>query len=88
MATKPELIKKAKSLGLEVTSTMKIADLNALIASADVKVETVSEVKEDNEVEVTAKAGKRSAKSLREKKGLKLRKKHRKKGAKKKLNEP
>ena len=84
MATKPELIKKAKSLGLEVTSTMKIADLNALIASADVKVETVSEVKEDKEVEVTAKAGKRSAKSLREKEVLEAKKKAHEEGSEEK----
>jgi ribosomal protein L1 len=69
MATKSELIEKAKSLGLEVEDTMKIADLNALIASANTEVETVKT--EDTKV---AKAGKRSAKSLKEKEELEAKK--------------
>jgi large subunit ribosomal protein L1 len=63
MATKSELIEKAKSLGLEVSESMKIAELNALIANS----EKNEEVKEEAS---TAKAGKRSAKSLREKEEL------------------
>lgn len=67
MATKSELIEKAKSLGLEVDQSMKIADLNELINSAN----TEDQVKEET---LTAKAGKRSAKSLREKEELEAKK--------------
>jgi ribosomal protein L1 len=78
MATKSELIEKAKSLGLEVEDTMKIADLNALIASANTEVETVKT--EDTKV---AKAGKRSAKSLKEKEELEAKKAAKESGEKK-----
>ena len=70
MATKSELIEKAKSLGLEVNESMKIAELNDLIAGA-----TSTEIIEAHEEEVVlAKAGKRSAKSLREKEELEAKK--------------
>lgn len=60
MAKKAELLEEAKKLGLEVTEKNTIAEIEAAIADAP-KVET--EVAEEKQ---TAKAGKRSEKSLRE----------------------
>lgn len=62
MAKKAELLEQAKKLGLEVTDKNTIAEIEAAITSADSKQpeEEVAEPKS------TAKAGKRSAKSLKE----------------------
>ena len=70
MATKSELIEKAKSLGLEVSDSMKIAEINELINNS--KETAIIEVPEEEVV--IAKAGKRSAKSLREKEELESKK--------------
>jgi len=61
MAKKAELLEEAQKLGLEVTDKNTIAEIEAAIAKAP-KAEA-QEVKEENH---TAKAGKRSEKSLRE----------------------
>jgi large subunit ribosomal protein L1 len=63
MAKKAELLERAQSMKLEVTEKNTIAEIEAAIATAgavDVEAEIVKEEK------VTAKAGKRSEKSLRE----------------------
>ncbi|MAU34225.1 50S ribosomal protein L1 [Candidatus Saccharibacteria bacterium] len=60
MAKKAELLEKAAELGLKVTEKNTIAEIEAAIADT-AKAEVVAE-----EAPATAKAGKRSAKSLRE----------------------
>lgn len=60
MAKKAELLETAKELGLEVTDKNTIAEIEAAIAKADSAEEAPAEEKH------TAKAGKRSEKSLRE----------------------
>lgn len=61
--TKAELIAEAKKLGIEVDEKAKVAEIKALIdAAGEKEVETPTE-EEDSQV---AKAGKRSAKALRE----------------------
>ncbi len=65
--TKHQLMEKAKSLGLKVDPTFKMADLRILIAEATKKPprETKKEVK-PKDVSDVAKSGKRSAKAIRE----------------------
>jgi large subunit ribosomal protein L1 len=64
MAKKADLLAQAKDLGLEVSEKNTIAEIEAVIATAGaVEAEAVVVTEEK---EVTAKAGKRSAKSLRE----------------------
>lgn len=64
MAKKADLIAQAKDLGLEVSEKNTIAEIEAVIASAGVV--NVEEVVAVEEKEVTAKAGKRSAKAIAE----------------------
>ncbi len=73
MAKKAELLEQAKKLGLEITAKNTIAEIEAAIASAkapqDVPADTdvtENEVSETSEEVVTTKAGKRSAKALKE----------------------
>ena len=75
MAKKAELLERAKELGLEVTEKNTIAEIEAVIATAgavDVEQEVAVQEKDTVEAGLTetdkplAKAGKRSAKSLRE----------------------
>ena len=72
MAKKPELLEKAKKLKLEVTSKNTIAELEEAIkkAEADLKPEKVEKIEKETSVsgdeKKTAKAGKRSEKSLKE----------------------
>jgi large subunit ribosomal protein L1 len=67
MAKKADLLAQAKDLGLEVSEKNTIAQIEAAISSADAPVAPV-EVTEvaTEEKEVTAKAGKRSAKAIAE----------------------
>lgn len=75
MAKKAELLARAKELGLEVTEKNTIAEIEAVIATAgavDAEQEVAVQEKDTAEAGLTetdkplAKAGKRSAKSLRE----------------------
>jgi large subunit ribosomal protein L1 len=67
MAKKADLLAQARDLGLEVSEKNTIAQIEAAISSADAPVAPV-EVTEvaTEEKEVTAKAGKRSAKAIAE----------------------
>jgi large subunit ribosomal protein L1 len=67
MAKKADLLAQAKDLGLEVSEKNTIAQIEAAISSADAPIAPV-EVTEvaTEEKEVTAKAGKRSAKAIAE----------------------
>ena len=65
MAKKAELIERAKELGLEVNEKNTIAEIEAVIATAGA-VDAEAEVSKDEKDTATAKAGKRSEKSLRE----------------------
>lgn len=66
MAKKAELLEAAKKLGLEVTEKNTIAEIEAAIAEAETPAVEAAEVVEEREEAHTAKAGKRSAKSLAE----------------------
>ena len=63
MAKKAELLEQAKGLGLNVTEKNTIAEIEAAINSADASDAEAEVAKEEKS---TAKAGKRSEKSLRE----------------------
>ncbi len=63
MAKKAELLEKAQELRLEVTEKNTIAEIEAAIASASTSTEEEAQASEEVH---TAKAGKRSEKSLRE----------------------
>jgi large subunit ribosomal protein L1 len=65
MAKKAELLEEAKTLGLEVTEKNTIAEIEAAIAGT-APAEVATETEEVKEEVHTAKAGKRSEKSLRE----------------------
>jgi len=72
--TKAELLEEAKNLGIEVDSNRKIAEIQALIKERgttaapedEAATDTVSEEKPAAETTAVAKAGKRSAKALKE----------------------
>jgi large subunit ribosomal protein L1 len=65
--TKAELLEEAKSLGIEIDSKAKVADIQAAIDShAAVTAEVAPTVEEAAEPVETAKAGKRSSKALKE----------------------
>jgi len=64
MAKKADLLEEAKNLGLEVTEKNTIAEIEAAIAGASSNVEAEADVA--TEEAHTAKAGKRSEKSIRE----------------------
>lgn len=75
MAKKAELLEQAKALGLEVTDKNTIAELEAAIKGADTPTEEVvvageaaqtAVVPEEAEEKATTKAGKRSAKGIKE----------------------
>ncbi|MDN5275815.1 MAG: rplA [Candidatus Saccharibacteria bacterium] len=66
MAKKADLLERAKELGLKVTANNTIAEIEAAINTAGA-VNVEAEIVKEEKAEVTvAKAGKRSAKSLRE----------------------
>jgi large subunit ribosomal protein L1 len=64
--TKAELLEEAKALGLEVTTKNTVAEITAAISGADKKEEKAEEVEAPKEEAKTTKAGKHSAKALRE----------------------
>ena len=70
--TKAELLDEAKKLGIEVDAKTTVAEIKAIVDdAANKKVETPTEVETqaenaDTEQPQTAKAGKRSTKSLKE----------------------
>lgn len=71
MAKKADLLEEAKKLGLEVTEKNTIAEIEAAIKSADAPKEELATTEEETIVaeasdKPTAKAGKRSDKSIRE----------------------
>jgi ribosomal protein L1 len=64
--TKAELLKEAKTLGIEVDAKSKISEIRALIEAKNADAPQISEETPESPEEAPAKAGKRSTKALAE----------------------